>query len=444
MGTEHFDQHAGTWDDDPDKVARAQEVARAVAAAVGDRPATRLLEYGAGTGLVTRALVELLPGVTATLADNSSGMRQVMEGKVASGELPAGTRVWDLDLEHQAPPPGDRFDLVVSSMVLHHVHDLDTVLRGLVGMLEQDGTLAVADLDTEDGSFHRHTHDFDGHPGFDRADLAAAMGRAGLSDVDVQDCGRIEKEGTTFPVFLATGFRPAAPAAQTAPAAPDAAPAEAPPAELPALDDTKGWLLRYLRVAREALVWKLEGLPEYDVRRPLTPTGTNLLGLVKHLAGVELGYLGDTFGRPSGVPLPWYDDGAEENADMWATPEESREEIIDLYRRAWAHGDATVAALDLDSPGRVEHWHPDRAEVTLGLILVHLATETARHAGHADVLRELLDGAVGMRPGSTNLPDLTERDWTAHRERVEVAAAQAAEAAGPAPAEEAAPRGTQE
>ncbi|SOC58376.1 DUF664 domain-containing protein [Ornithinimicrobium cerasi] len=405
MGTEHFDEHAETWDD-PDKVARAQEVARAVVGSLGGRPVTSLLEYGAGTGLVTRALADLLPGIAATLADNSSGMREVMDGKVASGDLPAGSRVWDLDLEHQEPPP-ERFDLVVSSMVLHHVHDLDGVLRGLAALTEEGGVVAVADLDTEDGSFHAHTHDFDGHPGFDRTELAAAMGRAGLGEVGVEDCTQVEKEGTAYPVFLATARKG--------------------PPPVPALGDLKGWLLRYLQVARTALVWKLEGLSEYDARRPLTPTGTNLLGLVKHLAAVELGYLGDTFGRPSGIPLPWYDNGAEANADMWATEEESREEVVALYRRAWAHGDATVAALDLDSRGRVPHWAPDRADVTLGLILVHLATETARHAGHADILRELLDGRTGMREGVSNLPDLDDEGWSAHRERVEEAARQAAQ-----------------
>jgi uncharacterized damage-inducible protein DinB len=193
----------------------------------------------------------------------------------------------------------------------------------------------------------------------------------------------------------------------------------------PAPDDHKAWLLRYLQTAREAILWKLEGLTEYDARRPLTPTGTNLLGLVKHLASVELGYLGDTFGRPSGIPLPWYEDGAEEDADMWTTAEESREEIVDLYRRAWAHGDATIAALDLDSPGRVPHWAADRAEVTLGLVLVHLIAETHRHAGHADILRELIDGQVGLRAGNDNLSDRAQDGWAAHRERVAAAAAAA-------------------
>ena len=96
-------------------------------------------------------------------------------------------------------------------------------------------------------------------------------------------------------------------------------------------------------------MWKLDGLSEYDVRRPLVPTGTNLLGLVKHLASVELEYFGDCFGRPHGEELPWFDEGAEANADMWATADETRDEIVALYRRAWTHADATIAALDLDA-----------------------------------------------------------------------------------------------
>ena len=92
-------------------------------------------------------------------------------------------------------------------------------------------------------------------------------------------------------------------------------------------------------------MWKLDGLTEYDIRRPMVPTGTNLLGLVKHVASVELGYFGDCFGRPYDEPLPWLEDDAEPNADMWATADESREQIVGLYRRAWAHADATIDAL---------------------------------------------------------------------------------------------------
>src|SRR6187402_1765480 len=115
--------------------------------------------------------------------------------------------------------------------------------------------------------------------------------------------------------------------------------------------DPKDDLRRYLQMAREALLWKLDGLSDYDVRRPLVPSGTNLLGLVKHLASVELGYFGDCMGRPSGEPLPWFDDDAEPNADMWATVDESRDDIVALYRRAWAHSDASIDALDLDAVG---------------------------------------------------------------------------------------------
>jgi len=87
--------------------------------------------------------------------------------------------------------------------------------------------------------------------------------------------------------------------------------------------DPKADLHRYLQDAREALLWKLDGLTEYDVRRPMVPTGTNLLGLVKHVASVEFGYFGDCFGRPYDERLPWLEDDAEPNADMWAAPGET-------------------------------------------------------------------------------------------------------------------------
>ena len=192
--------------------------------------------------------------------------------------------------------------------------------------------------------------------------------------------------------------------------------------------DLKTNLRRYLQAAREALLWKLDGLSEYDVRRPLTPTGTNLLGLIKHVASVELGYFGAVFGRPSDEPLPWYTDDAEPNADMWATATESREQIIGLYHRAWAHSDATIDALAIDAPGRVPYWPADRTEVTLHQILVHVIAETHRHAGHADIVRELIDGAVGMRADNDNLAVGDQAWWENHRSRVERAAREAATA----------------
>ena len=175
----------------------------------------------------------------------------------------------------------------------------------------------------------------------------------------------------------------------------------------------------YLQSARDALLWKLEGLSEYGVRRPHTPTGTNLLGLVKHVAGAELGYLGDTFGRPSGIVPPWGDADAEPNSDMWATADESREDIVAFYRRAWAHADATIEALPLDAVGRVPWWPEGRDEVTLHHAVVRVIADTHRHAGHADIIRELTDGAVGMNDGNSSIPPGDAQWWRNHRDRLE-------------------------
>jgi uncharacterized damage-inducible protein DinB len=190
--------------------------------------------------------------------------------------------------------------------------------------------------------------------------------------------------------------------------------------------DPKATLHHYLQTGRDAVVWKLDGLSEYDVRRPLAPTGTNLLGLVKHLAYVEFGYFGETFGRPSGEPSPWFEEGVGDNVDMWATPEESRKAIIGLYRRACTHADATIEALSLDALGRVLWWPEKNAEVTLHHILVHVVAETHRHAGHADLVRELIDGAAGYRASDSNLPAADSAWWSDYRNRVERAARDAA------------------
>ncbi|MEK2489094.1 DinB family protein [Kitasatospora purpeofusca] len=184
-------------------------------------------------------------------------------------------------------------------------------------------------------------------------------------------------------------------------------------------------LRTYLQDARDALLWKLEGLSEYDVRRPLTPTGTNLLGLVKHATAAEALYFGETFGRPFEAPRPWITGDVEPNADFWATPEESRELIVGQYRAACAHADGTIAALPLDAVGRVP-WG-DRSSVTLHHSLVHMTAETQRHAGHADIVRELVDGTTGQRRDGENTAPGDAAWWAAHRARVERAARTAAE-----------------
>ena len=192
--------------------------------------------------------------------------------------------------------------------------------------------------------------------------------------------------------------------------------------------DPKAVLARYLQEGRDAVLWKLDGLGEYDLRRPMTPTGTNLLGLVKHLAGVEAEYFGVVFGRPFPDPLPWNPDDPDTDptVDMWATPKESRDYIVGLYHRVWAHADATISALPLDAGGHVPWWRTPPNPVTLQWILVHVATETHRHAGHADIIREFIDGTAGLRQASDNLPGFDPARWESHRNKVEQAAREAA------------------
>jgi hypothetical protein len=161
----------------------------------------------------------------------------------------------------------------------------------------------------------------------------------------------------------------------------------------------KEYLHRDLRQVREVMVWKLDGLGEYDIRRPLTATGTNLLGLLKHLALWESRYFGEVFDRPFPEPLARWDDLGQRGADMWATEDETRDEVIGRYRRVWEHSDATILALAVDAPGKVPWW--PRPDVMLFNVLVHMLTETSRHAGHADILREQLDGSTG-----TNAPQV--------------------------------------
>ncbi|MCF6376058.1 DinB family protein [Nocardioides KLBMP 9356] len=188
------------------------------------------------------------------------------------------------------------------------------------------------------------------------------------------------------------------------------------------MDDSaaKTNLHSYLRHERAAVLAKLDGLSEYDVRRPMTTTGTNLLGLVKHLATWEARYLGEVFGRPFPEPLPRWDVEEERLADLWATEDESRAEVVERYQRVWSHSDATIEALALGDTGRVEWWGAD--DVPLFNVLVHVLAETSRHAGHADILREELDGAVGTDAEAMAAAGHDPAFWVERRERIEAAA----------------------
>ncbi|GLY00056.1 DinB family protein [Actinoplanes sp. NBRC 101535] len=178
--------------------------------------------------------------------------------------------------------------------------------------------------------------------------------------------------------------------------------------------DPKTALRTYLHETREALIWKLDGLGERDLRMPRTPTGTNLLGLLKHSLNVEAGYFGETFGRefPDAAELvPFTKYQEDPQADWYARDDESAPGIRDLYRRVAAFADQTIDELPLDAPGRVPWWGPSGRPVTLHQIIIHVITDLSRHAGQADILRESIDGAAGMLPDSSNLPDY---DWSAY------------------------------
>ena len=186
-------------------------------------------------------------------------------------------------------------------------------------------------------------------------------------------------------------------------------------------DPVKQALHAALEGVRRGVVATLDGLDEYDVRRPMTPSGTNLLGIVKHLVGVERGYLGECFGRVMPEPLPWYADGSVwDGADMWATAEESREHLLALYAEACGHSDRTVAELDLRTPGSVAWWPEERRRTDLATLLVRVLEDTARHAGQADVVRESIDGRGGADHDSFG----DGATWAAYVERIAAAAEQ--------------------
>ncbi|WP_431964266.1 DinB family protein [Actinacidiphila sp. bgisy160] len=173
-----------------------------------------------------------------------------------------------------------------------------------------------------------------------------------------------------------------------------------------------------LRQDRKALLWKLDGLSEYDARRPLTATGTNLLGLVKHVASVEARYFGEVFDRPSPEPLPRWQDS--DGSDLWATEDETRDQITGFYRRTWEHSDATINELPLDAPGHVPWWPEPHADTNLFAVMVHVLGESIRHAGHADILREGLDGRTGLR--AEHERPIDEKARATYRAKIEQAA----------------------
>jgi uncharacterized damage-inducible protein DinB len=181
------------------------------------------------------------------------------------------------------------------------------------------------------------------------------------------------------------------------------------------MDDPKSVLLHYLRAARDDLIWKLDGLSEREARRPRTATGNNLLGVVKHCLNVEAGYFGPTFGRDFPTPdelVPNEAFDEDPQADWYAREDETKDGLVDLYRRVGAFADETITLLPLDAPGQVPWWREGHRDVTLQRIIVHVIYDVSRHAGHADIMREQHDGAIGWQQASTNIPD--GYDWPAY------------------------------
>lgn len=196
-----FDERAATWDYDPAKVERAQKIARAIREAVPLNQSMRMLEYGAGTGLVTQALRDAVGPVT--MADTSAGMRDVMTDKIASGTI-TGARVWDLDLATD-PTPDERFEVIITVLTLHHIPNLEPVLSSFADLCVDDGYLCIADLEEEDGSFHGDN--FDGHHGFNPSALESLLDHAGFTKVTFERCHQIVRHGGLYPVFLSTAVR---------------------------------------------------------------------------------------------------------------------------------------------------------------------------------------------------------------------------------------------
>jgi hypothetical protein len=187
-------------------------------------------------------------------------------------------------------------------------------------------------------------------------------------------------------------------------------------------DDSHG----YLQHAREAVPSKLDGLTEYGVRRRLVPTGTNLLGLVKHLATMEWGDLGTAFGQPFEESLPWeLDEDAEPNADIRATAEESHGYIVGFVAPVAAQSDTLIDGLALDTVGQVPWWPAEHRQITVHRILAHAITEAHRHAGHANIVRELIDGSAGLQAGGKGQPAGDTSWWQRHHERLEQQAREA-------------------
>lgn len=199
-----FDEAAATWDDDPGHEQRQVAVARAIVAALDLDPAMHALDVGAGTGRLSILLADRIG--TAVVTDPSAGMVAVAQARIAAAGLSDRLRAVQADLTTDRLDGS--YDVVWSSMALHHVQDLDRLLQSVAGLLVPGGRVAIADLDADpDGAFHVDVADFDGHHGFDRQRLAEQLARAGLGSATFVDATTILKGDREFGVFLCTATK---------------------------------------------------------------------------------------------------------------------------------------------------------------------------------------------------------------------------------------------
>jgi ubiquinone/menaquinone biosynthesis C-methylase UbiE len=199
-----FDEEAATWDDAPGHEERQVAVAQAIAQAVSLNPGTRALDVGCGTGRLSILLADKVGSVVVT--DPSAGMVQVARERIEAAGL--GDRLRAVQADLTTDPLDGAYDVAWSSMALHHVQDLDALLRSLADLLVKDGRLAIADLDEDpEGAFHAEKADFDGHHGFDRHRLAEQLAHAGFAEVTFVDATNILKGDREFGVFLCTATK---------------------------------------------------------------------------------------------------------------------------------------------------------------------------------------------------------------------------------------------
>jgi ubiquinone/menaquinone biosynthesis C-methylase UbiE len=194
-----FDGRAKSWDEVPGRIERAGAVAAAIRAQLAISPKMTAFEYGCGTGLLSFALQAGLGQIT--LADSSTGMLDVLKDKIAASGFKNMTPL-KLDLAVDALP-GERFDLIYTLMTLHHIPDTVNILERFHSLLLPGGSLCIADLDKDDGSFHSHEPGFDGHNGFDRAELRQILSGAGFTNIRINTCYEIVKNDRVYPLFLA-------------------------------------------------------------------------------------------------------------------------------------------------------------------------------------------------------------------------------------------------